>query len=153
MYVSEHEIIVKQPIQFVYDNVTCMKGCINWSSMLRATEKIGNEPVHVGSQYKHTGKFMGFTAEVIVTVRALDPLKEFAIDDFEQSSMPISHHYTFEETPEGVRVHDTMTINPPDTFIGKLSAALIVQRVQAQQTSDLNNLKDMLDSGMVVQAS
>lgn len=153
MYVSEHEIIVNQPIQFVFDNITCMKGCINWSSMLRATEKLGDQPVQVGSKYRHVGKFMGFSSEVIVTVRICDPPHEFAIDDLEQSDMPISNHYTFSETPEGTLVHARMTINPRDTLFGKLSAALIAQRVQRQHANDLENLKEMLDSGIVVQES
>src|SRR5579871_1479763 len=59
MYTSDYTVVVNKPIDFVFANVTCLKGCINWVAGMRSAKKIGDEPVHVGSQYRHVVTIMG----------------------------------------------------------------------------------------------
>ena len=74
MPVSEHTIVINKPIDYVFRNMTCMRGCVNWLTSLVGAEKIGDEPVHVGTQYWETFKFMGSTGQTLITIRAYDQM-------------------------------------------------------------------------------
>ncbi len=152
MYVSEHTVIVNKPIDVVFKNLACLKGCINWSTLLHATEKLDDAPTGVGTRYKHTAGFMGMTSETIQTVRLYNPPYEFAFGDDKDASLPVQNHYTLTEVPEGTQVHLQMTLSPQGGFIGKIATGLLVGRIQKQMDNDLNNFKELVEDGVTIHA-
>jgi hypothetical protein len=146
MSVPEHIIVVNKPIDLVFNNVTCMKGCVNWMTTVMKAEKLGDEPVKVGTQYKQSYKFMGTVGEVVTTIQHYNPPYEFGFVD---PSVPLEFHYTFEEVPEGTRVRARLTLVPRG--MGNLDPEMVIERSQKQFEIDLNNLKTMLESDIRVQ--
>lgn len=129
MHRSEHTFIVKKPIDVVFKNLSCLRGCVNWSSMMRAAEQLDPGPTGVGVRYKHTSSFMGLTTDLIQTMRIYNPPYEFAFEDDGTSMLPIENHYVLTEIPEGTEVKYTMTLKPHDGIIGRMAAALVVGRI------------------------
>lgn len=154
MYTFEQEVIVNQPIEVVFKNISCLKGCINWSTLLHETEKLDDQPVHVGSRYRHVGAFMGMKTEAIAEVKAYNPPYEFASGDSDASSstMPVEFHYTLSEVPGGTRVHNTFTFKPRGDFIGRIAASILIPRLRRQIESDLLLFKEQVDAGVTVHA-
>lgn len=149
--VSEYSLIINKPIDFVFANTTCLKGCINWVTGMVETEKVSPEPVQVGSKYRHVHKFMGMKGEADVTVLVNNPPYEFKFRA--DSALPVVNHYIFEEVAEGTRVTHYMEFQPTENLIGKLTAPILIRRFQSQLENDLNNLKEMLEQGIVVKSS
>ena len=145
MATSEHTIVINKPIDYVFYNTTCMRGCVNWMSTVMSAEKIGDAPVQVGTQYKHTYKFMSNVGETFVTIQVYNPPYEFAFVD---PSYPVEFHYTFEEVPEGTRVHVLMTVTPREG--SKLDAETISAGAKKQFDESLGNQKTMLESDIAV---
>lgn len=153
MYTSEHTILVKQPIDVVFKNLACLKGCINWSTLLHETEKLDEGPVQPGTRYKHVAGFMGMKGISLQTVRLYNPPREFAFGETGDTNLlPVENHYTLTETPEGVQVHLVMKLSPRDNFIGKVAATLLVNRIQKQMDADLQNFKTLVEAGITVHA-
>ncbi len=57
--IMELSTVINRPIEEVFKNATCLKGCINWQTATVSTEKVGSEPTKVGTRYNHVVKFMG----------------------------------------------------------------------------------------------
>ncbi|MBC7814106.1 MAG: SRPBCC family protein [Burkholderiales bacterium] len=147
MSVSNHSIVINRPIDVVFANTTCLRGCVKWMTSVIDAEKLGDEPVHVGTQYKHTFKFMGIVGETQVTVEIYNPPNEFAIKDPQAA-----FHYTFEEVAGGTRVNCQMTLTPQQDM-GGLSIEQVGAGAAKQFNNDLNNLKEMLEADVVVQVA
>lgn len=145
MPVSEHTIVVNKPIEDVFNNVTCMKGCVSWMTTVMKAEKLGDEPVQAGSQYKQTYKFMGILGETIITINKYNPPYEFGFTD---PNVPLEFQYTFDEVPGGTRVQCQMALIARDT--GNLDVEMVNKSAQKQFDIDLNNLKTMLESDIRV---
>ncbi len=150
----EQEIIVNQPIDVVFRNISCLKGCINWSTLLHETEKLDDEPVHVGSRYRHVGGFMGMKTESIAEVKVYNPPYEFASGDSDSSKsmMPVEFRYTLSEVPGGTRIHNTFTFKSRSDLIGRAAASVLIPRLRKQIESDLHLFKEQVDAGMIVHA-
>jgi hypothetical protein len=152
VYTSEHSIVIRKPIDVVFKNTTCLKGCIHWFAGMEATEQIDLGPLQVGSQYRHTYGILGFKAEVRPVVTVYNPPTEFAFEDKQLSLAPHSTRYTFTEVPEGTRVNVVMQIDPRDNLIGEFATPIVLKRLQSQIDYSLNTLKELLEAGQTVHA-
>jgi hypothetical protein len=150
MYRSEHEFIVKKPIDVVFKNLSCLRGCVNWSSMMRTAEQLDPGAAGVGVRYKHVASFMGLSSELIQTLRIYNPPYEFAFDDAGTSMLPIENHYILSEVPEGTLVRYIMTLKPRESMIGRMAATLMVGRIQKQMDQDLETFKTMVEADVTV---
>lgn len=142
---SEHSIVINRPIDVVFYNTTCMRGCVKWMTSIQDAEKLSDEPVQVGTRYRHGYKFMNQMGEAFVHVTVYNPPREFAIYD---SALPVEFHYTFEEVPEGTRVNVRMSMSPADQ--DNLSGEVIAAAVARQFDVSLNTLKTLLEADVVV---
>ncbi|MEP7291803.1 MAG: SRPBCC family protein [Chloroflexota bacterium] len=149
MSVTEHTLVINKPIDYVFRNVSCMRGCVNWITSIVSAEKLGDEPVHVGTQYKETYKFMGVTGESVITVQTYDPPYAFAFEDT-AFPFPLEFHYTFDEVAGGTRVNAKMVLMPRET--GKMDPAVVTASAAKLFDHDLSNLKAMLEADVEVRA-
>ncbi len=152
MYTSEHSIIIKKPLDIVFKNTTCLKGCVNWFTGMHSTEQLDLEPLQVGTRYRHVYSILGFKAEVHPTVTLYNPTREFAFEDLQLTLAPYSVRYTFEEVPEGTQVLVNLQITPTENVIGRFATPLVMNRLQSQIDHNLSTLKAMLEAGVTVHA-
>jgi uncharacterized membrane protein len=151
-YVSEYDIDIDKPIEFVFDNMTCQKGCINWATGMRSAEKLIDQPAQVGSQYKHVFTFMGMTASAVSSITVLNRPYEFATADTTSKVIQWESKFTYKETPEGgTHVHVTQHHHADDNLMGRVATSMFIRRYRKQFQSDLETLKEMLEDGMVIQ--
>jgi uncharacterized membrane protein len=151
-YVSEYDIEINKPIEFVFDNMTCQKGCINWATGMRSAEKVIDQPLQVGSQYRHVFTFMGMTASAVSAVTTLNRPYEFATADNTSKVIQWESKFTYKETPEGgTHVHVTQNHHAEDNIMGRIATSMFIRRYRKQFQTDLETLKDMLEDGIVIQ--
>lgn len=147
----EHSIIINRPIDVVFKNATCLKGCVNWQASVKSAEQVGSDPVQVGTLYKHNIKFMGMGAETMPQVTALNPPYEFA---FSQSNAPVPFvsHFTFEEVPGGTKFTCRIESENVQSMLGKIAMPIFQNALNRQFNSDMETLKELLESDVIVHA-
>jgi uncharacterized membrane protein len=151
-FISEYDIEINKPIEFVFDNMTCQKGCINWATGMRSAEKVGDQPLQVGSQYKHVFAFMGMTALATTSIVVLNRPYKFATADNTSKVIQWESQFTYQETPEGgTHVHVTQKHHAEDNLMGRIATSMFIRRYRKQFQADLETLKEMLEDGIVVQ--
>lgn len=147
----EHSIVIERPIDVVYRNATCLKGCINWQTSVLHAEQVSDSPVGVGTRYKHTLKFMGLTDQTEPEVTVYNPPHAFAYKD---PDAPVSFEtfYTFDEVPGGTQVNVRIESDLSQSFLGKLALPMFLKALRRQFDSDMAMLKEMLEDGHTVHA-
>lgn len=151
-FVSEYDIVINKPIQFVYDNMTCQKGCMNWATGMRSAEKLGEGPRAVGSEYRHGYTFMGINASATSMVTLLNPPYEFGTADRTSKLLHWESHFTFKETPEGgTHVHVKHEHQAQDNMFGRVAAPTFMRSYRKQFQADLETLKALLEEDIVIQ--
>jgi hypothetical protein len=151
-YVSDYDIVINKPIEFVFDNMTCQRGCISWATGMRSAEKVIDQPFQVGSKHKHVFAFMGLTATSINTVVELKRPYEFGSVDDTSKILKYEAHYSFKETPEGgTHVHVTQKHHSEGNLVGHIATSMFVRRYRKQFEADLETLKELLEEGIVIQ--
>ena len=151
MSTYEHSNIIHRPIEEVYKNATCLKGCINWQASVLQTEQVGDDPLHVGSRYKHNIKFMGITAQTQPEVTVHNPPYEFAFRD-PDAPVHFETFFNFEEVPEGTRFTVRIESELSQSFLGRLALPLFLNALKRQFDTDMASLKDLLESDVIVHA-
>lgn len=153
-YESHYDIVINKPIQFVYDNMTCQKGCINWATGMRSAEKLDDQPRQVGSEYRHGYTFMGINASATSMVTVLNPPYEFATADRNSKLLKWESIFTFEETEDnGTHVHVHHIHRAEDNFLGRIATPTFMRNYRRQFQTDLETLKALLEDDIVIQVS
>ena len=147
----KHSVIIDRPIDVVFKNATCLKGCVNWQASVTKTEQIGDDAAQVGLRYKHNIKFMGraFEAKPIITV--YDSLHHFAHKD-PDASVAYETFFDFEEVPEGTRFTIRVEVEPAQSFLGRVGLPIFLNAMGRQFDSDTSMLKELLESDVTVHA-
>lgn len=152
MYISEHTIIVHQPIEVVFKNITCLSRTHRWSTLVHTAEKLDDGPLREGMRFRHVGSFMDIETEAIQVIKRYKPPYEFVFGDTHVTLLPIENHYVLSEVPEGTKVHLTMKLIPRDARIGQFAAKLIIARLQKHLDQDLLTFKSLIEAGVTVHA-
>lgn len=154
MNTFDYEITVNRPIDVVFKNLACLKGCINWTAPLRSSEKLDEGPIRLGSTYRLTSGFMGMSTEAILEVKVFNPPYEYATADHasSKSMLPVEIHYRLAEVPGGTRIHNHVELKTRDNFIGRIAASILLPRLRKQIEQDLDTFRDLVESGVTVHA-
>ncbi|MEJ8646520.1 SRPBCC family protein [Streptomyces sp. MS1.AVA.3] len=121
---------IEAPADKLWDRLTDFDSYGEWNATHTAFPKGGPESLEVGAGYEETMKLMGFPAEVIWTVRELDPGRLLDIQG--KGPMGVNLGMRYELTPDGeataVRIDGAFTGAAVSLMAGKLrdsaSAAL-----------------------------
>ena len=152
-YASEYDIVINKPIEFVFDNMTCQKGCMSWATGMRSAEKLDDQPRQVGSQYRHGYTFMGINATSTTEITLIDRPHEFASADRTSNLLKYESHFTFTETPDGgTHVHVTHHHTAQDNILGRVATPTFIRSYRKQFQADLETLKALLEEDIVIQA-
>jgi len=146
-------VVINRPIEMVFSNTTCLKGCVNWFSGVRSAEKLNDEPAQVGSRYKHSVGIMGISTEAYPTITAMEAPHHFAFADTSNANYQYDVTYTFEETPEGTQVKTHVELQTTPSALGRIAEPILVIGMKRQFQNDLHTLKDLLENDIAVQAT
>ena len=146
-----HSVVIDRPIDEVFKNATCLKGCVNWQASVVKTEQVGEGPAQVGARYKHNIKFMGRTFEAQPIITVYDPPHHFAHKD-PNASVAYETFFDFEEVPEGTRFTIRVEVEPAQSFMGRVTLPIFLNAMGRQFDSDTSMLKELLESGVTVHA-
>ncbi|MFG2832380.1 SRPBCC family protein [Streptomyces sp. NPDC048434] len=121
---------IEAPAEKLWDRLTDFDSYGEWNATHTAFPKGGPESLEVGAGYEENMKLMGFPAEVIWTVRELEPGRLLGIQG--KGPMGVNLGMRYELTPDGaataVRIDGTFTGAAVSLMAGKLrdsaSAAL-----------------------------
>lgn len=151
MSTYERTIVIERPIEEVYKNVTCLRGCINWQTSIQHTEQLTDSPVGVGTRYKHIVKFMGMTGETQPEITLYNPPYEFGYKD-PNAEIAFETLYTFDKLPNGTRVTVNINSGLTQSFLGKLAMPVFLTALRRQFDADMETLKALLENGVTVHA-
>jgi hypothetical protein len=143
-------IVIKRPIEEVFDVATCLKRCVVWQASIVGSEKISEGPVGVGTRYRHQVKFLGIKSETHPVVTVWEPPHRMAYQDASGPST-FDVHFTCEPTPEGVK----FTVNvsgEPKGVLANLTEPLLVPLLERQFESDLQALKVLMENEVPIVA-
>ncbi|MFE1176164.1 SRPBCC family protein [Streptomyces sp. NPDC058773] len=121
---------IEAPAAKIWERLTDFDSYGQWNATHTAFPKGGPESLEVGAGYEEQMKLMGFPAEVVWTVRELEPGRLLAIEG--KGPMGVSLGMRYELTADGgataVRIDGTFTGAAVSLMAGKLkdsaSAAL-----------------------------
>lgn len=121
---------IEAPAEKLWDRLTDFDSYGEWNATHTAFPKGGPESLEVGAGYEENMKLMGFPAEVIWTVRELEPGRLLDIQG--KGPMGVNLGMRYELTPDGeataVRIEGAFTGAAVSLMAGKLrdsaSAAL-----------------------------
>lgn len=151
MSTYEQSIVIDRPIDVVFKNATCLKGCVNWQASILHTEQVGDEPMQVGSRYKHNIKFMGITSQTMPEVTLYNPPYGFAFRD-PGAPVKFETYFDFEEVPGGTRFTCRIESELSQSFLGRVAMPMFLAALKRQFDSDMSMLKELLESDIVVHA-
>ena len=139
-----HSIVIKRPIEEVFDVATCQERCVVWRGPIVSAEKISDGPVEVGTTYQHQVKFLGVTVEATPVVTLWEPPYRA---EFESKSGPATYYlkFTCEETPEGTKLTTVIEAELRGAF-NHVPDILVHRAISRQHASDLESFKELLES-------
>ncbi len=152
MSTYENSIVIERPIDVVFKNTTCLRGCINWQTSVLNTEQISEGPTQVGSRFRHSLKFMGIAGITQPEVTVYNPPYEFAYKD-PDARVAFTTHYSFEAVPEGTRVTVLIDSALSQSALGRLALPLFLNALRRQFDVDMATLKELLEDDVTVHAT
>ncbi len=144
-------IVIQRPIDDVFKNATCLRGCVNWQTAIVSSEKLDPGPTEVGSRFHHVVKFLGMNSETHPEVLRMNPPYEFAYSD-PDARFPFETRFLFEEVPEGTLFTIHLHGEIDQTLLGKIAKPILERAIVRQLEADLTALKELLEHGITVHA-
>lgn len=150
MEAIEKHIEVNRPIEEVFDVATCLKRCMVWRGPIIAAEKLTDEPVGVGSEYRHRVQFLGVTVEANPVITVWEPPRR---SEFRNEKGPVVYEakFTFEPTANGTLFTSVIEAEIQGVF-RHIPDRLFLRAISRQHESDLQSLKELLESDTPISA-
>jgi uncharacterized protein YndB with AHSA1/START domain len=149
VYTAEASIVIRRPLEEVFDVATCQERCQVWQTTLQEARKISDGPTSVGSEYIHRVKFLGVTMETHPVITEYEPPHRLS---YGFDSPLVNYQVTFivEPVDDGTKVtariqsdNSKLKLPFPESFgMGMMSR---------QYESDLQNLKAMMEAEIPIQ--
>lgn len=143
--------VIDRPIDEVFKNATCLKGCVNWQTATVSAEKIGDQPTGVGTQYHQVVKFMGMKTEVHPEIITYDAPHEFAYRD-PDSPLSFEVRVRFTEVDGGTALNARIEGDMQSSLLGRIAKPVVAAAMKRQFETDLTALKDLLENDVTVHA-
>jgi len=143
MATLEAKITIKKPIEEIFNFVTDVNNAAKWQSGIIEAKATSNGTTGVGTTYQYITQVMGRKIETEGEVTAYERNSRYAWKST-KGPFPISGNMSFEKTADGVRVTDTVKVEPGGFF--KLAEPLMVKQQSSQMEEDLAKLKELLEA-------
>ena len=110
--VRVHQILVRAPLQTIYDYVSDLTKHPEWSGGELKIEAVSSGPIEVGKEYRSRGEVaIQKDRPNTVQVTEYGPPHKFGFVANDPDFGKVSHVFTFTEQDERVLVTRTMTVN------------------------------------------
>lgn len=108
-------------------------------------QKIGDDPVGVGSAFRSTSKFLGKPVSAQLTITQYDPPKRIAFTA-EHGEGTYEHDFTLEEHEGGTLVTRRVTIPAPPGLKGLLARFVAPTAIAREAVKALQRLRSQIES-------
>jgi hypothetical protein len=138
----EHSVTISRPLGEVFALVGDPDRDLEWGTLMVESAMLSSGPLGVGSVFQQRAVFIGIRPSFRLQVTEYEPCKLMAY----RVDRPVvaDHRRVFEETAEGTRLTFYIRLDPPRQY--QLGAAIMRRGVQRQTESDLNHIKEMLET-------
>ncbi len=142
----EKSIDVRQPVERVFAYVTSTEHFPEWASAIVEVRQTSPGPAGQDATYAIVAKFLGRRIETATRVTAYEPPRR-VVYATTFGPLPAEATWTLEPRPDGTRL--TYSVEADEAAarrLFKLAQPLLVAAARRQWTSDLETLKDLLES-------
>ena len=142
----EINLVINRPIEEVFAFVSNSENLPRWRSTSLEVKKTSEGPIGVGSTFRGHFTFLGreFDGNLVVTEH--EPNRIYA-SKMAEGPFPLETRYTLEPVENGTHVAFVVDGAPGGFF--KLAEPLVVSMAKRAYTTDLQNLKEMLEAQAV----
>jgi uncharacterized protein YndB with AHSA1/START domain len=138
----EASILIKSPIEEVFNAVTDFKQHPKWRGGLIKAEITSLGPLGVDTTYTYNMKVMGREIETTGKVVNYMP-PTFYEWQATSGPFPLRGKVVCEAHPDGTKVTETVIAEPGGFF--KLAESILLRQQKGQMQKDLNNLMELLE--------
>lgn len=146
--VLSHEVLIRAPLQTIFDYVSDLRRHPEWSSGELRIEPLSPGPVTVGKEYVSRGEF-ALQRDRTNTVRIThhEPPHRFSFVAHDPGVGNVVHEFHFGEQEGGVRVQRVMTLSlhPVTAFLFRFIVYPLIGGPSMERT--LTRLKSKLEPG------
>ncbi len=135
-------VLVQRPIEEVFRYIKDFDLHPEWRTSLLEAKMTSDGPVAVGSTYRYSLKVGGRKVETSGVVMEYQAPHVFAWKTT-SGPFPMSGLTSCEETPDGIRVSETIEAEPGGFF--KLAEPILVRQQKSQMEIELQALKNLLE--------
>ena len=139
----EINLVINRPVEEVFAFVSNSENLPRWRSTSLEMKKTSDGSLGVGSTFKGRFIFLGrqFDGNVVVTAHEQNRVY---VSKMAEGPFPLETGYTLEPVENGTRVTFVAEGEPGGFF--KLAEPLVVSMAKRAYTTDLQNLKEMLEA-------
>lgn len=138
----EGEIVIRRPVEDVFDFVADERNEPRFNPRMRRAEQISEGPIGVGSRFRAEMVSMGRTVEMVIEFTGFERPRRLA-SSTHMSSMDIQYTLTFEPVPEGTRMRWSGDLEPRGTL--KLLGPMVAGMGRRQEQRIWGGLKHLLE--------
>ena len=142
----EINLVINRPIEEVFAFVSNSENLPRWRSTSLEVTKTSEGPLGVGGTFRGRFTFLGRQFEGNIVVTAHEPNRVY-VSKMAEGPFPLETGYTFEPVESGTQVAFVVEGAPGGFF--KLAEPLVVSMAKRAYTTDLQNLKEMLEAQAV----
>jgi uncharacterized membrane protein len=137
------EVVIKQPIETVFDFVADARDEPRYNPHILRAEKISAGPIGLGTRFRNETKSMGRTTEWIIEITSYERPRRLETS-LHSSAMDIYGAMTFDSVESGTRMRWSWDIKPRGIF--KLATPFIRRMGQSLEERNWENLKSFLEA-------
>ena len=144
MITLRNQLDVNRPVAEVFDFIANVEGVPKWQPAVIESRRLSEGPLHIGSQFRETAKFMGRQISTICEITELEPMRRIAWRG--TSSGPASYSAAYDLEADGTSTR--ITIHGTFEFKGlwKLLEPFIGAEVRKESQGELKAMKAAIEA-------
>ena len=143
MITVEHSAVIDRPVEEVFEFTTNVENSPQWQTWAQEAKVTSEGPLGVGARYTYVARFLGRRIESSGEVTAYEPNKRYAWR-VTSGPVPAEADSTLETVEGGTKITIKGQGEPGGFF--RLAEPITERMVKRQVGTDLDNLKDLLES-------
>lgn len=138
----EGEIVIKRPVEEVFDFVADERNEPRYNPRMRSAELISPGPIGPGTRFRAVGTTIGWPVEMAIEITAYERPRRLA-STTHRATMEIQGTRTFDAVPEGTRMRWAWDVEP--RHIITLMEPLVASVGRRQEETIWAGLKQFLE--------
>ena len=139
----ERSIVIRRPVDDVWDFVHDVANDRLWQTTLVESEQLTDGPMGVGTRVREVRQFLGLKLELAWEVTEFEPKRRSAIKGI-SGPVPLSGGYRLEPVDTGTRFTVSGELDAHGLF--KLAEPVFARITSRELEANLGHLKDLLEA-------